>query len=143
MKKKIAAALISTTIFLSFSGTVYAENDKNTNVVESVQPRYAYTTFASSKLTISGTTATCNSSARGLTGVNKIEATQYLEKKISQDKWDTIDHWSTSVNGFCLDEMTNKKTNLSSGTYRLRTVFVVYMGNDSESPEKISSEKTI
>lgn len=143
MKKKIAAVLASVAVFLTFSGTVYAENDQDTRIVESVQPRYAYTTSIVSSLTISGTTATCKSSAWGKDGVTKIEATQYLEKKISKDNWDPIDHWSASVIGNTLEGMTNTESNLSNGTYRLRTVFVVYMDNASETLEKISSEKTI
>lgn len=143
MKRKIVAVLASAAVFFTFAGTVYAENDQDTSIVESVQPRYAYTMIIKSDLTVSGTTATCKSSARGLTGVTKIEATQYLEKKNAKGKWDSIDHWSASVSGNILEGMTNTKENLSSGTYRLRTVFVVYMGNNSESPEKISSEKTI
>lgn len=143
MKRKIAAALTSVAVFLTFSGTIYAESDQDTSVVESVQPRYAYTTSITSDLAIDGTTATCTSSAMGKTGVTKIEATQYLEKKISEDKWEPIDHWCASVNGKTLNQMVNIKTNLSSGTYRQRTVFVVYMGNASETLEKISSEKTI
>ncbi len=143
MKKKIAATLAAVAVFLTFSGTVYAENNQDTSIVESVQPRYAYTTSTTSTLIISGTTATCTSSAKGKTGVTKIEATQYLEKKISEDEWESIDHWHASVNGNILEGMTNTKSNLSSGTYRLRTVFVVYMGNSCEYPQKTSSEKTI
>lgn len=143
MKKKIAAVLAFVAVFLTFSGTVYAENDQDTRIVESVQPRYAYTTSIASSLTISGTTATCKSSAWGKDGVTKIEATQYLEKKVSEDEWKTIAHWSASVIGNTLDGMTNTESNLSNGTYRLRTVFVVYMGSMAEYPQKTSPEKTI
>lgn len=143
MKRKIAAALTSIAVFLSLSGTVYAENNQDTNIVESVQPRYSYTTSITSDLAINGTTATCTSYAIGAVGVTKIEATQYLEKKISKDEWDPIDHWYASVDESFLDGMTNTKSNLSSGTYRLRTVFVVYMGNSCEYPQKTSSEITI
>lgn len=143
MKRKIAAALTSIAVFLSLSGIVYAENDQDTSIVESVQPRYAYTTSTTSTLIISGTTATCTSSAKGKTGVTKIEATQYLEKKISKDTWSSIDHWYASVDGNILEGMTNTKSDLSSGTYRLRTVFVVYMDSMAEYPQKTSSEKTI
>ncbi len=36
--------------------------------------------------------------------------------------------------------MSNSKSNLSSGTYRLRTVFKVYNENNSEAVEKINSK---
>lgn len=143
MKRKIAAALAAAALFFTFSGTACAENDQDTYVAEEVQPRYAYTSSVTSSLMISGTTATCTSSATGLTGATKIEAYQYLEKKISEDKWDPVAHWSTSVSGNILEGMTNIKTDLGSGTYRLRTEFVVYKGSMAEYPEKISFEKTI
>lgn len=144
MKKKIAAALAAAAAMLcAFSGTTYAENNQDTSRIESVQPRYSYTVAIYSNITIDGTTATCKSSATGMTGVTQIEATQYLERKISDDEWESVDHWYSSVSGNILEGMTNKKENLSSGTYRVRSVYVVHKGSASETLEKISFEKTI
>lgn len=50
--------------------------------------------------------------------------------------------WSDSNNARFLT-MSNSKSNLTSGTYRLRTVFTVYSGTSYETVEKVSSEVTV
>lgn len=108
-----------------------------------VEARYVYTFTATSELTISNGTATCKSYAKGISTVTKITGTQYLEKK-NGDKWETVKDstWSDSTTKTSLT-MENSKSNLDSGTYRLRTVFTVYSGTGSETIEKTSSEVTI
>ena len=69
--------------------------------------------------------------------MTKIEATQYLEKKVLL-WWSEVDSWNKTVNSNSLN-MSNTKYNVGSGTYRLRTVFKVYSGSNSEEIEKISS----
>ena len=105
--------------------------------------RYAYTVSVSSKLSISNQKATCISTASGNSTVTKITAVQYLEKK-SGSKWYSVNDepWSDSSSSNSLT-FSNSKSSLSSGTYRLRTVFTVYSGSDSETVEKISKEVTI
>ena len=85
-----------------------------------VEPRYSYTTTAT-----------------------KIEAVQYLEKK-SGSKWYVVTDgtWTDSVNDSLLI-VSNNKSGLTSGTYRVRTVFTVYSGSDSEKVTAISKEVTI
>ena len=85
--------------------------------------RYAYTISVSSRLSISSQTATCISTG---------------------SKWYSVtdEPWSASANNYTLT-VSNSKSSLSSGTYRLRTVFTVYSGSDSETIEKISKEVTI
>lgn len=108
-----------------------------------ISPYYTYAIDASSNLDISSSKATCKSSATGGFSVTKISATQYLQKK-DGTKWETVDNatWSDSVNGISFS-MTNSKSGLSSGTYRLKTVFRVYCGNSYEEFEKLSKEVTI
>lgn len=108
-----------------------------------VSPYYTYAIDASSNLAISSSKATCKSSATGGFSVTKISATQYLQKK-NGTKWETVSNatWSDSVNNNSLT-MTNSKSNLGSGTYRLKTVFKVYCGNSYEEIEKLSQEVTI
>ena len=113
------------------------------NGENSVSPYYLYTYTAKSKLTISNRTAECESTLEGYMSVTKISAAQYLEKK-NGSEWETVSlgTWSNSVDGDRLI-MSNTKSNLSSGTYRLRTVFTVYSGTKSESVEMVSDETTI
>ncbi len=113
----------------------------------SAYARYSYTAAVSCSLTISNKTAYCDSTAVGMNGVTKILATQYLEKKMTftgYSYWETVSGgtWSNTVNGYDI-EMINSKSSLTSGTYRLRTVFTVYSGTSYETVEKISAEKTI
>lgn len=111
--------------------------------VYAVEARYTYILTSSSELTFSGNTATCKSYAKGYSTVTKISVTQYLEKQNGKN-WETVSGgtWSDSVSASSIS-MTNSKSSLGSGTYRLRTVFTVYSGTSSETIEKTSSEVTI
>lgn len=105
-------------------------------------PRYAYTTSVTSTLSVSSNTAYCKSTLRGDSTVTKIEAVQYLEKK-NGTKWQTVSGgtWNDSANSRYLT-VSNSKSGLSSGTYRVRAVFTVYSGTSYETVEKISNEVT-
>ena len=136
MKKRLSALFLSFIALSMVLGiTAYA-----------VEPRYAYTTSTASTLTISSGSAYCWSTAKGNSSVTKIEGIQYLEKKIGSDEndWSTVSGctWTNTTNNNSLT-MSNSKSNLSSGTYRVRTVFKVYSVNNYETVEKISSEATI
>ncbi|MCD7731719.1 MAG: hypothetical protein LUI05_09545 [Oscillospiraceae bacterium] len=133
MKKVISAAIaVATALVMLFGITAYA-----------AQARYSYTSAVSSTLSISSGTANCQSVLSGTSAVTHIFATQYLEKK-SGTTWTTVSGgtWNDSTSNISL-VMTNSKSGLSSGTYRLRSVFVVYSQANCETVEKTSSEVTI
>lgn len=110
---------------------------------ESFAPFTLYTDSASSTLTISGTTATCTSKATGYVGTTtKIVIQQTLQKKTSSGTWSKVNGWSETDSGY-KGSATNKEYNLTSGTYRLKTVFTVYAESNSEVVEKLSKEITI
>lgn len=138
MKRIICIALAS--MLMLCPVTVHAEEMESNVFAGSIQPRYAYATSVSSGLTLSADKAECKSNAAG-PNVTKIVATQYLEKKVLL-WWDEVDSWSKTSTSSSLS-MSNSKSGLDSGTYRVRTVFTVYMGSSSEEIEKISAEKTI
>lgn len=103
-----------------------------------ISPFYINIYSCSSDLTISGSTATCESIAKGYLDITKkILIEQYLEKK-SGNSWTGESSWSSTVNYYS-GSATNTKSSLASGTYRLRTVFTI---NDSETITVISAEKT-
>lgn len=136
MKKRLSALFLAFMVLSMVSRiTAYA-----------VEPRYAYTTSATSTLTISSGTAYCKSNAKGNGSVTKIVGTQYLEKRIGSgdDDWSTVSGgtWINSTNNNSLT-MSNSQSSLGSGTYRLRTVFTVYCGTSYETVEKLSKEVTI
>ena len=131
MKRRISAFMLIIAILSTLCGVT----------VCAVEPRYSYTTTATSTLYISSNTAYCKSKARGKTTATKIEAVQYLEKK-SGSKWYVVTDgtWTDSVNDSLL---IVSKSGLTSGTYRVRTVFTVYSGSNSEEVTAISTEVTI
>lgn len=106
-------------------------------------PTYSYTSSCSSELSISAKTATCKSSITGYYNkTTEIAVKQYLQKKNSSDKWEDVCSWNDTINSF-KGSVTNTKSSLSSGTYRLKTVFTVYAGTASETVYAYSNEKTI
>ena len=135
MLKKITAAFLVLIISTLVLCTVVSANG--------ISLHTTYLMTCSSTLTISGTTATCDSNATGYYGeTTKIAISQTLQKKTSDEKWEYVDSWSETDQGY-KGSATNYKYNLSSGTYRLKSVFTVYAGNDSETIEKCSFEKTV
>ncbi len=91
-----------------------------------VQPYYEKASDATSELYISGTTATCESRVKGDSDVVEITAVQYLEKQGFLWIWGTYDDttWTKTVYSNALT-MSNTKTGLSGGKYRLKTVFTL------------------
>lgn len=91
-----------------------------------VQPYYEKAQEAKSILNINGTDAICESSLAGDPDVIKIVAVQTLEKQGFFWSWDTYDDttWTKTVYTNTL-AMSNTKTGLSSGKYRLKTVFTL------------------
>lgn len=118
--KKVISLLICVLMCFSFSATAYAQ----TVSMSVAQPYYEITIEARSELFINGTTATCESRITGFSGVVKISAEQYLEKHAGAWFWGTYDNaaWIKTVYSNVL-AMSNKKTGLTSGKYRLKTIF--------------------
>lgn len=113
--------------------------------IEIVQPFYEKAKDCNSSLYINGTTATCKSVVRGKDDVIEITADQYLQKQGLLWIWSTYDgaEWSETVQSNDLT-VTNTKTGLTSGKYRLKTVFtLVSSDGTSEKITVYSQEKSI
>lgn len=138
MLKKIISILLTLTVVISFGLPVSAAYNNN-----GVSPCYLYTGDVSCSLMISNGTATCSSDLTGSLTVTSITGQQYLEKK-NGTKWESVDNdsWSDATTSYYL-KMYNTKSGLGSGTYRVRAVFTVYCGSNSEVVEKTSKEVTI
>lgn len=91
-----------------------------------VQPYYEKAINANSELFINGTTAECKSSVQGYPDVVKITAEQYLQKQGFLWIWSTYDgaKWTKTVYSNVLT-VSNTKAGLSSGKYRLKTIFTL------------------
>lgn len=101
-----------------------------------------YGSSAKSNLSISGTTATCKSTFSVGSTVKSITITQTLEKSTLW-WWDEINTWEQSFNQSYVN-CTNSQTSLSSGTYRVKSVFTVTATNgDTEAITVYSAEKKI
>ncbi len=120
--KKVISLLICLLMCFSFSVTACAQ----TVSASTVQPYYEMTYEAKSELVINGTTATCKSTIKAYSDVTKIEAEQYLQKQGFLWIWTTYDgaEWTKTVYSNTL-VMSNTKTGLSSGKYRLKTIFTL------------------
>ena len=121
MKKVLSVLAV---LLLCFSLPVKAS--ANSIPIGVVQPYYEIANEAKTRLSINGTTATCESSVKGYSDVVEITAVQTLEKQGFLWIWSTYDNttWSKTVNSSIL-AMSNTKTGLSSGKYRLKTVFTL------------------
>ncbi len=133
MKRKVIAILTAFSALFSMGISVGAYNGENT-----ASPYYLYTGSVESRLTIVNGTAYCKSVITGDNTVTQIYATLYLEKK-NGSKWEAVSNstWNGSVKEKSLT-INNSKSNLDSGTYRVKTVGTVFSGSKSETVEDIS-----
>lgn len=109
-----------------------------------VSPLYEIAHDAWSNLGINGTRASCTSDAEGRSAV-KITAEQYLQKQGFLWIWSTYDgtEWTKTVNANTIS-MSNSKSGLTSGKYRLKTVFTLTdKYGKSETITVYSDEKTV
>lgn len=142
--KKILAILLGGLIMCtSLSVSAFAET--TSSVVDSeVAPAYEIVSYAQSNLSISGTTAYCTSTVSG-PDVVSITVEQTLQRQGFLWLWYKVDgaNWT---NTFYKDScsVTNTKSGLSSGKYRLKTVFTLTnKSGKSETITVYSVEKSI
>lgn len=120
--KKIISLLMSLIMCLSLTATVSAQ----TTPANFVQPYYELAMDAKSHLYINGTTATCVSDISGLSNVVKVVIDQYLQKQGFLWIWSTYDgaEWSETVYSDS-NAVINTKSGLTSGNYRLKSIFTL------------------
>ena len=111
----------------------------------SISPYYENAYNPVSDLDISGTTASCTSSTTGVDTV-KITVEQTLEKYSGWFWiWNNVDgaSWTKTVNMNTI-RLSNSKSGLSSGTYRLKSVFTLTSSSGkTETITIYSAEKTV
>ncbi|MDE5770198.1 MAG: hypothetical protein K2I06_01020 [Ruminococcus sp.] len=139
MIKKVASLLCAVILSTSFA----VGNIASAAVISPDAPAYSYAYDCISELSISGTTATCKSSVIGYSDkTTKIVINQTLQKKNSSGDWEYVYSWYDTIYNY-KGSLTNTKSSLSSGTYRLKTVATVYAGTEHETITEYSNEKTI
>ncbi len=137
-------ALVLASVFtcISIPATVSAENTYA--IYDSVAPTYEIAESPISALSVSGTTVTCTSQSSGDDAVT-ITVTQTLQKYWGLWIWNDVEDasWTKKVNSNSI-RLSNTKSNLPSGKYRLKSEFTLI--NSSGKAETItvySAEKSI
>lgn len=146
-KRICASVLAAVCVCTCFSVTATADTNTNTTYsqVGSVSPLYDIAKSVCSKLTLSGTTAQCVSQAFG-DNVVKITVEQTLQKYSGWFWiWNDVNgaSWSKTINGSSA-QLFNTKNGLTSGTYRVKSVFTLTDKNGkTETITVYSGEKTV
>lgn len=143
--KKIMAILLTAICFcMSFSVSASAETSTSI-LANDVAPAYEIAYNVTSSLSISGNTAYCTSKSDGINAVS-ITVEQTLEKYSGWFAiWNAVDgaSWTKTVNKKTIS-VSNTKGGLSSGTYRLKSVFTLTRSDgETETITIYSSEKTV
>lgn len=139
---KIISAILSAAIIGTSMTAVASAKELTSADLSIVAPYYAIANNPVSQLSVSGTTAYCSSQVSGLS-VKSITAKQTLEKFWGLWVWNEVGYWDKTVNTNRIT-MSNKKYNLESGTYRLKTVFTLTATNgETETITVYSEEVTI
>ena len=136
LKKFLIIAMAAVMCFSLFAITASAV-DVSTRDISSASK--------TSSLVISGTTATCKSSYNDWQTVSKIVIVQSLEKQSFLWSWSTVGgEWTKTSTNVANVSFTNTKSGLSSGTYRVKSVFTVTLSDGtSETVTRYSNEVQI
>lgn len=121
--KRIIAAIMAMGLVATGLTTAVSAADLSSGNIDIVEPAYAIANNPVSRVTISGTTATCYSSTRG--NATTISITQTLQVK-KTTVWSNVKDatWTKTVNANSIT-MRNFKYDLDSGTYRLKSEYTL------------------
>lgn len=107
-----------------------------------VQPRFSYTAFTATgmQLTTSGV-AYCTAHVEGYDGITtKIHIEMKLQK-YTVLWWSAVETWEGTFNNYYGALSTSKS--IGNGRYRVKAVYTVYSGSDSEKITGTSQEDTL
>ncbi len=143
--KRIFASVLSAVCLCSCSAVpAYAESATGFSLVSGISPLYDIAENVSSELNIVGTSAECVSQADGVDAV-RITVEQTLQKHWGLWIWNDVDgaEWTRTVDRNSIF-LSNTKSGLDSGTYRVKSVFTLTDKNGkSETIPIYSDEKKI
>ncbi|WP_028509276.1 hypothetical protein [Ruminococcus sp. NK3A76] len=139
--KKIISAILSLVLVFNCGSAAFAEGEYDTHEDEITTEEYIYTRQISNYLSISNNTASCLSTVMGYPDVTtKIRIEQILQKK-NGSSWSNKVYFINTYNTYIAIYST-QKSDLQSGTYRLKTIAKVYSGDDYETITKYSNTCT-
>lgn len=137
--KPLLIILSITIMMVSLNVSVYADTAWFEN---GISPFYAIPQTVQSSLLISNNTAECYSKASG-TSISHVTVVQTLEHLQGSDWYPVVGaSWSKNSSSTSIT-FTNSKSDLSSGTYRVKSVFTFTNSKgETETVTEYSSEKT-
>ncbi len=143
--KKSIAILLSA--FMVFSSTSIPVSAEMTTYVsnEGIAPAYEYANSATSTLYITSNSAECTSSCIGSSEIISISVEHTLQTFWGLWVWNDVDgaNWSKTKSGRSIS-LVNTKNGLSSGTYRVKSVFTLTSSSgETETITIYSEEETI
>ncbi len=143
--KKSFALLLSAFMMLSCTG-VSASAEAATYIAnDEIAPAYEYADIAESMLYISSNAAECISSCTSSSDIVQITVEQTLQKFWGLWVWNDVDgaSWTVTERGSSISAV-NTKSRLTSGTYRVKSVFTLTSSSgETETITIYSEEKTI
>lgn len=135
-KKRIGLVLCLALLLVPIMGAtdnaaVIASSGNNfTTQGNAIVPLAAYTRSTYTNLAIVSGTATCVASLTGFSGITtQVDITMYLEKRYLFI-WMTDTSWSQTF--YSYSGSMSEQHSVSSGTYRVKAVYVAYSGSNSE-----------
>ena len=144
--RKIIMIIIALATIFAISVNASAASESGYGFLNSASPYYQTASNVVSTLTITGTTAKCESKVVGHSDVTKCTIQQTLEKHSGWFWiWNNVDgaNWTYTITSSSA-KVTNNISGLSNGTYRLKSVFTLTTSSGkSETITVYSSEKTI
>ena len=143
--KKNFALLLSA--FMMLSSVSIPASAETTTVVsnEGIAPAYEYASSAKSLLYISTNTAECTSNCTGTSDIVSISVDHTLQKFWGLWVWNDVDgaSWTKTKSGSSIS-LVSTKSGLTSGTYRVKSVFTLTSSSgENETITIYSEEKTI
>lgn len=135
--RKMFAAFVSAMMIFSVVNVYAFAVDETQIVTDLVSPAYEYAKKTENHLTITSSTAECKSLCNGFASVTQITVEHTLEKHWGLWIWYEVDgaSWTKTVNSNIIS-LSNTKSGLDSGTYRLKSVFT--LKNSSGKSETIT-----
>lgn len=146
MRKRKSFALILSAVMMMSCVSVSASAESETAVSDDgIAIVSDYSKKETSELSISLGKATCTSICKGESAVVNISVVQTLQKHRNFWTWDNVSgaSWTSTSSSKTLD-VTNFKSDLESGTYRLKSVFTLTTSDgDTETITKYSEEQKV
>ena len=138
-KKMRSLVCVMLSVVMLFSMNVWVGATVAAEGEAQPQPRFSYTAFTATGLSISTKgAATCLSSVEGYDGITtKIHIKMTLQKR-GVLLWNEVKTWESTFND--MEAIFTKNTTVGSGDYRVKAVYTVYSGSASE---KITSYSQI